>query len=320
MQEGKQGEIFIWEYTKPETTPVRIEGPPGQTDFHPLGLSVIALPGEGEYTHRIFITNQRRETGQVEVFDINTKGGSRFVRSVRTPKIYSPNGIVAYSPTSFFVTNDMYFARKSALGVAAELLFGLPLTEVIYTSFDERSSDDLRVQAHTVVRIASGNGLEIDWTDRTLYVASMTYGISAYKLPIVAEGEVPLPVLPTAFFRTPFLPDNLYITDFPSLRTLYIAGVPSLGSFAKEMGDKAGKAKIAGSWVLKTSLGERGEEHPGRKLNAANMALRQEEWRFETAFSDRGELWGNAATGAVVSEGVFVAGSVSRAGMLVCKV
>lgn len=305
-------------------------------DFHPLGVSIVPIEGEAT-KHRIFVANQARRFGLVEVldFDIGTSSFTH-VQTIRNPRIHSPNAIVALDQDHFFTITDLYFSRNWAPGVIVESLFGLPIAEVFYVALTEDDEGKRGARVQLVSKIAVGTGIEIDRESKTLWASSLTNGIYEYGYGIQPkkDGEeasdplFPLAFTPTKFIRTPFWPDNIILS--PTTKKLTVSGVVSVERFFKSM-ISSGSAKPP-SWTIELlpAIGkqdlntDQGRMEMGLRLaDPANTALRRDEVRWKTVFWDNGTTLGGVSTGAVVDFGKgregYIGVSLVDDGVVVCK-
>ncbi|RPA83783.1 hypothetical protein BJ508DRAFT_413126 [Ascobolus immersus RN42] len=336
--ESPQGSVYLWNINTPEKEPILIDVPQAGDDFHPLGLATFPLTpeesGPGGFDTRVFVIDHARKAPKVHVFDLNpTKAETRPIRVIMDARLNSPNSLVAENSTSFFVTNDGFFSRKSVTGLVLEAVSGWPLSEVVRVNF---GVDALDRQGHPAVghvaTVGLGNGIEYDRERRTLWVASMTHGLYSFLLPEEREAyPLPLKGQWTKVFRTSMTPDNLMIAG----RKLYVAEHGSLKKlFASSGAEDAASAPKVPSWVVSLELPPLDNADSdaevlagdaawwGRKeavkIGKSNGGLRMEEKRWEEVLEDDGSLYGSVTTGGVVS-GKLVAVGLLEEGALVCE-
>lgn len=168
---------------------LKLEGYPDELSFHPLGLQ--AWPSNDRSPSNMFVVNDRgNKPPSIELFTITLplppKSGEiegnpriRWIRSISSPLIHSPNSVALTSPTSFFVSNDHLMTRRlpGFLGKflpLVETLLALPLG---FISHVEIVKDDLQgssTDKHTLTRlfIPFPNGIALRQDGRSLAVAS----------------------------------------------------------------------------------------------------------------------------------------------------
>jgi len=311
-----KGEIFLWDYSKPEVEPTLLSGAESLgVDFHPLGISAVLREGGGV---RLFVTNQAKKEPRIEVLDVNldTKT-ARHKRSLTDAKISSPNGIVGIDENSFFITNDGFFSRVWSTLLLFEVVLGAPGGQVVHVSVPPvapAATDKDSVNAYSVAWISLANGLALDRVKQKLYIASSTHGVYTYSIPDMAH---PYLAVPESFRRTPFAADNLHLG--PTGR-LFVSGIFSLSDFASSM---LSQGPVPPAWTAELLVGvdpSDGREVVLRGLDPANSPLRKEEWMWRSVYLDDGRFFGGVSTGGVVDmQGTFVGVSVVGEGVLVCK-
>jgi len=300
---------------------------------------VSIIPIEGA-KHRIFVANQARIGGLIEVLDFDMETASfMHIQTIRNPRIHSPNAIVALDKDHFFVTTDMYFARRWASGVVVEVALGLPLGEILYVALtgDDNRKGGVRVQL--VSKIAVGTGIEIDRESQTLWASSLSNGIYEYhyglqpkKAGVEDTHNDPLfPITTTAskFIRTPFWPDNIMFS--PTTKKLTVSGVASMKGFFTSIFSP--EAKKPSSWTIEL-LPKLGRQHLTteeglremslRIADPANNPLRRVEMRWRTVFWDDGTMFGGVSTGGIVGFGKgrgegYVGVSLLDRGVICCE-
>ena len=340
-----EGELFLWNWRDaPSTAPTLLpfkgaanENGTTAGDFHPLGVSIIPVEG---VKHRIFVANQARIGGLIEVLDFDMETASfTHIQTIRNSRIHSPNAIVALDRDHFFVTTDMYFSRNWAPGVVVEAALGLPLGEILYVALTEDDDGKRCARVQLVSKIAVGTGIEIDRESKTLWASSLSNGIYEYnydfqpkKAGVEDTHNDPLfPITATAskFIRTPFWPDNIVFS--PTTKKLTVSGVVSMEGFFTSM--ISPEAKKPSSWTIELlpqlSRQELTTEEGRRELSLriadpANNALRREEMRWGTVFWDDGTTFGGVSTGSIVGFGKemgegYVGVSLMDRGVVVCE-
>lgn len=321
------GEIYLWNYESPSTAPVLVSDHITLgVDFHPLGLSTVALE-EGKV--RVFVTNQAKIRARVEVLDVELgTGKSNHVKTVVNAKIHSPNGITAYNSTSFYLSNDFFMSRRWSTALLLEAVLGIPGGQVLYvslppSSFAEKQDQQYEAKIYSIAHVCFANGLAFDPTSSRLYVTSSTHGIYTYSLPSPSE---PWLAYPHSFHRTPFAPDNLFFSH--AQKKLYVSGTPSVSAIATAM--MSPTAPGAPSWTVELlpelpRMGEVEEnvlkrEKAFRAVDLANRPLRMEERRWRSVFMDDGTTFGGISTGGVVdTKGTYVGVSMVREGVVMCS-
>lgn len=316
-----KGEIFLWDYSKPEVEPTLLSGAESLgVDFHPLGISAVPREegsGEGDEV-RLFITNQAKKEPRIEVLDVNldTKT-ARHKRSLTDAKISSPNGIVGIDENSFFITNDGFFSRVWSTLLLFEVILGAPGGQVVHVSVPPvapATGGKDSVNAYSVAWISLANGLALDRVKQKLYIASSTHGVYTYSIPDMAH---PYLAVPESFRRTPFTADNLHLG--PTGR-LFVSGIYSLNAFGSSM---LSQGPVPPAWTAELLAGADPSDRREvalRGLDPANSPLRKEEWMWRSVYLDDGRFFGGVSTGGVVDmQGTFVGVSVVGEGVLVCK-
>lgn len=327
------GEVYLWNHLTPESEPILISGHTSLGgDFHPLGLSSVNVT---DRVARVFVTNQAKARATIEVLDVLlATGESKHVKTISNGSIHSPNGIAAYNATSFYVSNDMFMARRWSTALLLEALFAIPGGTVVFVSVpteafaaldavvEKKREGASEMSVSTIARISLANGLAYNPHDSRLYVVSSTHGVYTYSLP---DPTLPSSVHPHSFHRTPFGADNLFYSH--SQRTLYISGVSSLSATATAM--MSPEAPRGPSWTVELlpelqRMGQVEEsvlkrEKAFRAVDLANRPLREQERRWRSVFMDDGGFYGGISNGGVVDEtGKFVAVSVVGEGVLTC--
>ncbi|CAZ81607.1 unnamed protein product [Tuber melanosporum] len=312
-----KGEIFIWDYDKPEVEPTLLSGAESlDDDFHPLGVSAVPREEGGEV--RLFVTNQAKKEARIEVLDVDLETRTaRHKRSLTDAKIFSPNGIVGVDENSFFITNDGFFSRRWSTALLFEVILGAPGGQVVHVSIPPLASATGKdsVDAYSVAWISLANGLALDHVKQKLYVASSTHGVYTYSIPDMSR---PYLTVPESFHRTPFATDNLHLG--PTSR-LFASGITSLGDFATSMLSEGivGPAAWTAELLPRVDPSDK-REAALRALDPANSPLRKEEWVWRSVYLDDGKFFGGVSTGGIVDmQGTFVGVSVVGKGVLVCK-
>lgn len=327
------GEVYLWNHLTPETEPILISGHASLGgDFHPLGLSAVNIT---DGIARVFVTNQARARATIEVLDVYlATGESKHVKTIINGSIHSPNGIAAYNATSFYVSNDLFMARRWSTALLIEAILAIPGGTVMFVSVpaeafvaldavvEKQREGANEMSVSTIARISLANGLAYNPHDSRLYAASSTHGIYTFSLP---DPSLPLSVYPHSFHRTPFAADNIFYSH--SQRTLYVSGVSSLSASATSMMSPA--APRSPSWTLELlpEIQRMGEAEEGvlkrekafRAVDLANRPLREQERRWRSVFMDDGKFYGGVSNGGVVDEtGKFIAVSLVGEGVLTC--
>ena len=305
-----KGEIFLWDYAQPAVAPVLLSTADSLgNDFHPLGISAVTT---SPTTARLFIANQAKSSGSIEVLDVNLDTRTALhSQTLRHGGIWSPNGVAAVDASSLFVTNDAFFSRRWRTGLLLEVLLGLPGGNIVHVSVAPTE-----VSVDNVARVSFANGIAVDKANAKLYVASSTHGLYTYA--ILDPSTTPHRAAAESFVRTPFAADNVLLDG----STVYVSGIPSIRNYFANM---LGTGPLPASWTLQLlgPLPPRGEntlEVALRRVDPANSALRKEEWRWKSVFWDDGKFFGGVSSAAVVSpKGTFLASSVLTDGVLLCE-
>lgn len=340
-----EGELFLWNWRDtPSVLPYILpfkgaanENGTTSGDFHPLGVSIVPVEGT---KHRIFVTNQARIGGLIEVLDFDMQTASfTHIQTIRNPRIHSPNAIVALDKDHFFVTTDMYFARNWAPGVVVEAALGLPLGEILYVALTEDDDGKRGARVQLVSKLAVGTGIEIDRERKALWASSLSNGVYEYNYDfqpkktgvedIYNDPLFPITATASKFIRTPFRPDNIVFS--PATKKLTVSGVVSMEGFFTSM--ISPEAKKPSSWTIellpklnKQHLTmEEGRRELGLRIaDPANNALRRDEMRWRTVFWDDGTTFGGVSTGSIVDFGKergegYIGVSLVDRGVIICE-
>ncbi|KAL1914711.1 uncharacterized protein VTP21DRAFT_7969 [Calcarisporiella thermophila] len=185
------GEIWVTSLDKDPSVPVKLSIPSISTPaFRPVGISVSDDEADPSKLTLAVINRYLPNNGTVEIFhyripeDSSTLSADGLVhhRTIRSPHIFSPNGLVVVDQRrgkdgtpSFFLTNDSYLSH--VLLKVAEVLLGIPLTTVAFY-------DAQKDVVHTVISgLAFPNGIATDVSGQHVYVASTVTGdISEYSI------------------------------------------------------------------------------------------------------------------------------------------
>lgn len=244
-----QGSLWVVEPASGDVRRVEIEWDEfsdGTVEFHPLGIEVEWDKETG--TDRLFVVNHRANESTVEIFtffaspsdsDPLVFTATHLARLSHPSFTGAPNSLAVLSPTSFFLSHDHRFNRRSGsvFGKVAnflETILALPLSVVDLVQFqlprDGRA--EVKVDVTRVInRVAFANGLALSPTKDTLVVASTTRSqLLFYRL----ERSASAPRLSlTRTVSLPFLVDNLSLLPSDPLSnasasfTVLAAGHPS---------------------------------------------------------------------------------------------
>ncbi|KAI9480409.1 MAG: hypothetical protein EXX96DRAFT_633849 [Benjaminiella poitrasii] len=224
------GDIWKVNYAE-EQTPARIEklemsnvSDTLLADFHPLGMALDIHPTTGEKT--LFVVNRAHNTlPSIELFTLSSNAQLIHKRSLRHPKIYSPNSLhllndVAFRSSldgtpSFFFSNDHYFSSTNFLTFVLKKIENYVLYFSNVALYDARTD---RVQK-AISGLLFANGLT--GTDETLFVAE-TYKriVRQYTIVQSPTGDITLDYLTRVKFNMAV--DNLHYSQ----GTVVVAGHP----------------------------------------------------------------------------------------------
>ena len=304
----RAGELHLYDPQSPTTLPLKLTVP--VADFRPLGISAVRLP---DGRARLFVANQAFAGATVEVVDVElTSGATTHAATVADALIQSPNGIAAVSPTGFFVTNDLYFARKSLPAALLEVVLGIAGGTLVHVELTAALAPK---NATRVARIAFANGVVADPATRRLWVAGMLSGVYEY----VWDGADAAALTTVDFARSAMLADNLVFSE--ATGGVYVSGVASVKALGPAFADPdaARHPSLTAELLPRLVKGDVGIDAARRGADIANKALRTEEWRWATVFADSGSVFSGATSGAVLQNGRFVATGLLSRGVVVCK-
>ncbi|KAM3473562.1 hypothetical protein MY8738_008324 [Beauveria namnaoensis] len=189
---------------------LRFEGFSGPFVTH--GIDIIDDPqaklGEAIF---VFAVNHRPNQAQdslapkadsvIELFHHTI--GADFVRHIRTVKhdlIYTPNDILALSPTSFLTTND-HFYRDGLMRVVEDLYSGATWSNTIHVEFQigtNEQNETAKVQANVALTgLHNNNGLGRGRTPDEVVLASAASGEVYFGELKTTAGQVTVDVVDT---------------------------------------------------------------------------------------------------------------------------
>jgi len=303
----RAGEVWIFDPTSPTEPPRRVHL--GVEDFRPLGISATNTTSGT----RFFVVNQALAGARVEVFDLSRDTSeAKHTATLQHARIASPNSVAATSSTGFYLTNDLFFARRGSAHVAAlaaELLTAAPGGSLVHVSL----STEMGVErAQVVSRLAAGNGVAVDTATNRVWAAASLKGVYEFHY----DPADPARVGNARFLRAAVLVDNLVF----AAGEVFASGFTSLWGFFES--SRNPEAKRPGGLTAKVlpllKMREDAVEVVKRKYDIANSALRREEWRWETVFVDDGAFFGAVSTGAILEGGRYVGVSLLERGVVVC--
>ncbi|KAI0049737.1 hypothetical protein FA95DRAFT_1556417 [Auriscalpium vulgare] len=320
-----RGALWLYDPSKRHSPPRQItfEGYPEGHDFHPLGFDI--LPARAGQPSTLFTTNHARAASTIEQFALSWDKPhvARWVRTLESPHIVSPNAIAAVSPTSFYVTQDHYFTRRipgiaGAVLPLAESLLGLPLGWVTHVRLldDPASQKVLYTVAAAGVPFANGMALSRGDGDVLAVAATSTDEVFFYKRDprtdaLTFKERVELP----------FATDNV---DFDYAGTLVVAGHPHFPSLADIANNVTGKR--APSWVMSLTPITRGAAAGRRRVfdakapvSASRKVAEPAGYDLQTLYQSNGTAFSSSSTGMVDDKtGVLYVTGLYDEGMLVC--
>ncbi|GAA5865495.1 hypothetical protein JCM1840_001416 [Sporobolomyces johnsonii] len=203
----------------------------GDVDFHPLGMDIIDTE-EGE--KRLFVINHQRSSATVEVFHLARSSPSFLPSTFSATHSFTlshpsftgaPNSLAAVSPTTFYLSHDHRFNRRTTsplkkLANFAETVFALPLGRVDLVSFDlVQSAPEITVQP-AASSIPFANGVAVSPSGKTLVVASTTSRSALFFDRNTTTGK--LGSKPRRQLDLPFLVDNLSVAPRRFFSSAYL--------------------------------------------------------------------------------------------------
>ncbi|GAA6050852.1 hypothetical protein JCM3770_005739 [Rhodotorula araucariae] len=205
----------------------------GEVEFHPLGVAVHRDEHTGHA--RLFVVNHRAALSTVEVFSLLAPVSASALAARATHLLTlshptftgAPNSIALLSPTSFFLSHDHHYTRRTRslwgkLANLVETVDALPYSRVDYVDFGGpaaaagASTPAPAVRVTPVARgLAFANGLALAPDARTLVVASTTR-----RELLFFDVDAPPPISTAAPVLTlrrtvklPMLVDNLSLVE-----------------------------------------------------------------------------------------------------------
>ncbi|KIJ40134.1 hypothetical protein M422DRAFT_49292 [Sphaerobolus stellatus SS14] len=288
---------------------------PSETDFHPLGISV--LPGATpSASSQVIVVNHGRHNTTIEEFSLSQVSPYRatHIRTLSHPEFISPNAVSWSSSTSFYVTQDRRFTRRlpGIVGKVLPMLETLLLPGLSRVNHVTFPTDSSALDVKTVISWFSfPNGISISPNGNKVAIASSSASIVRFYNRSIEDN--------TLIFDTevemPFSPDNI---DFEKNGKLTVAGHPDFLQLIKV---SKRKAKGAPSWVV--SLSPRTASLSKTEDDAAPRpaSLRASPSdRYEVRTLYQGTKFGTSTTGLwdEGSQTLFVVG-LYEDGLLVCK-
>ncbi|KAK9373304.1 uncharacterized protein V1513DRAFT_449644 [Lipomyces chichibuensis] len=315
------GNVYIWNYVK-DTAPAPIDFGPDFGELRPQGVRGLYLPNENDQPAtdvvRIFVANAAKNAS-VEVFDFTPATGTveKVISLRHKDAVLDPAALAPISPTQVFLTNTLGYPYRSVLG-PLEIISAIPFGTIGYLDFTNATN----VTGKAVG--ASTTPIGMEYVDDTLYVASVQYGIYAYKLYIppddLTEEEIAankslgkMHFYPgEKFYRTPYLPTH--ITYSTELDSIVVAGI---NSYSGEV--KAWFGRKSPSWaaLLVNQTGPDGK--PLVVSDSVTLGLRETDRKFQTLFWDSTGDKFSGLKSMVVENGRRFGVSPHQAGVLVCN-
>ncbi|KAK9316074.1 hypothetical protein V1522DRAFT_403413 [Lipomyces starkeyi] len=315
------GNVYIWNYVK-DTTPTPIDFGPDFGELRPQGVRGLYLPDENEQPAtdvvRIFVANAAKNAS-VEVFDFTPATGTveKVISLRHKDAVLDPAALAPISPTQVFLTNTLGYPYRSVLG-PLEFVSAIPLGTIGYLDFTNATN----VTGKAVG--ASTTPIGMEYVDDTLYVASVQYGIYAYKLYIppddLTEEEIAankslgrMHFYPgEKFYRTPYLPTH--ITYSTELDSIVVAGI---NSYSGEV--KAWFGRKSPSWAALLVNQTGPDDKPLVVSDSVTLGLREADRKFQTLFWDSTGDKFSGLKSMVVENGRRFGVSPHQAGVLVCN-
>lgn len=304
------GELHLYNPQTPSELPIKLYNP--VSDFRPLGISSVRLPSGKA---RVFVTNQAIKGPRVEIFDVDLPTGiAEHKATISHALITSPNSIAAISPAGFYLTNDLYFSRKSVAGAALELLSGVAGGTLVYVSL----TPELAPNATQISRLAFANGLDVDTASGKLWAAGVLTGLYEYEWDLLDPARIQA----VTYVRSAVLLDNVVFSR--ATGGVYASGITGVRGFFGSAKSEGAPAPASLTALLLPRMAPAGYNEESvdaapREFDLANMPLRKEEWRWESVFVDDGTLFGGITTGAVLDNGRYVGVSLLARGVVVCE-
>ncbi|ORY88413.1 hypothetical protein BCR35DRAFT_288971 [Leucosporidium creatinivorum] len=187
----------------PEPKEVELQGFPESSEFHPLGIEVVASPGEeGD---RLFVINHQALASTIEIFLLTpSPPTARYLTTLRHPSFTAPNSLAILSPTSFYLTHDHHYTRRAQsfpgpLLNLIETLGRRALSRVDLVEF-ALEGEKPSIEVETVASgIAFANGAALSHDKKTLAVAStsarslLLFSRDPSTNGLTRKEEIPLP-------------------------------------------------------------------------------------------------------------------------------
>ncbi|TDL25483.1 calcium-dependent phosphotriesterase [Rickenella mellea] len=272
-------------------------------DFHPLGIDIWhSTPAN--VTSNLFVVNHGRNRTTIEHFTLHPKDptNAKWVRTISSRYLISPNAIAMTSPTSFYVSNDHLLTRRlpSIIGHTlplVESLLGLPGGYVNHVSL-HTAPDSTTVVRYTfpLLGIPFANGIAVSPNGKLLAVSSSSMARVHLYNRNASNNDA---LQPAGDIQVPFAPDNV---AWDASGALLIAGhpdFPALTALAKN----ASMTATAPSWVVRASPTTQKASSNDTKafdtqapFSASNRASATPGWLVETMYQSNGTGFSSSST------------------------
>ncbi|KAK3686097.1 hypothetical protein B0T22DRAFT_383311 [Podospora appendiculata] len=297
-----------------------LERPDGEAVYifavnHVPNPSLPANPGQKDWP---------KARSQVELFHhVIGAPTVRHIRSVWDPLIRTPNDVVATSPTSFYVTNDHYYAEHGLMRTIEDLYANAEWTDVIHVRLDPAAdpstiTDPSAGVAATVALpdIHNGNGLGHGRSVWELLITSCASGVlhvgqispngKGDQITFVDQVEIDSVIDNPSYFSDPFAGKTG--EDHSGFVLAGLARAYTLASTHSDPSDDARDSVRV--WYVKPAPGEDKVKEPTSPVR----------WEKQVVFADDGTHIRSASAAVLVAidpaaeEGGPVIGSVEGKG------
>lgn len=306
---------------------ILFEGYPNSKDFHPLGVEI--WPSVSGNDSNMFVVNHARDKSTIEQFVLNPSHPTtaKYIRTISSKYLLSPNSLALTSPTSFFVSNDHLMTRRlpSIFGKTLpviESFLALPLGFIVHVTIVHDAVPGAAIIRHTLPQlgIPFANGISLSPDKKTLAVASSSLGAVQFYNRTISNQTSRESLQFLHSVPLPFAPDNV---AYDSNGSLMVAGHPAFFSLTKVAADHAGA--ISPSWVvsldsrqdatLSTTKYDMDAPYPSSKRAGVVKG-----YDVETVYQGNGTKFGSSTTGLrdARTGTVFVTG-LYEDGLLVCR-
>lgn len=208
--------------------------------FHPMGIDSLASDPT-----QLLVVNHGIQQSTIEQFHVTLTAPyrARHVRTYAHPKIVSPNAVAWTSPSSFYITQDHRWTRRSAHGRVLSLLETLVLPGMTEVSHVTTTTMTTKV-TRAVGGLAFPNGVSVSASGERVAVASS----SQFAVYFYNRDPVSHRLTLNTSVEVPMAPDNVHFADE---KTLIVAGHPNY--LALSAVAAGAKGVVSPSWVLSIS-------------------------------------------------------------------